>query len=327
MAAALTPLQYAEKYWNLPVPIVEDSTETVKEWITVRVASYRLGLHTAAKEEFMSKLRPRLDQKDGKKKVSESVTVFVKTVGGLQQQRTYQSKNALGAIAVDPYYGKGSPEECQVTLQLAIRFGVIKPKPGQTIQSATQDYCNTDKLGLDCNGFVGNYIRHVVNGVDWASDPPKGSQDLFASSTINSLIDRGERIASIEQIVQGPVRSYLFAEVDRQTGRILDRADPGHVMITQPSPIVYKPWKVWAGGFGGVNYNNVPSFDVVESTGKDGMIASLTQSGNEGLVRSTYLLLEEDRRKRFTVFKIHRGSKAGSRHETMYVVISTVKGA
>jgi hypothetical protein len=79
---------YADKYWNLQVPIVDDATERVKEWVTVRVDSYRIGANEAAMNDFMAKARPRLDQKDGTKKVKESITVHVKTVHGNDDQRT-----------------------------------------------------------------------------------------------------------------------------------------------------------------------------------------------------------------------------------------------
>jgi hypothetical protein len=119
--ASLTPKGYAENYWNLQVPIVDDATERVKEWVTVRVDSYRKGAHEAAMNDFMSKARPRLDQKDGKKKVDESITVHVKTVYGNEEQRTYTDRFMLAANAKNPFYGKGCPEEVQVTLQLAVR--------------------------------------------------------------------------------------------------------------------------------------------------------------------------------------------------------------
>ena len=69
--ATITPLQYAKNYWDMQVPIVDDTTEKVKEWVTVRVDSYRLKADEAAMNDFMSKARPRLDQKDGRKRVSE----------------------------------------------------------------------------------------------------------------------------------------------------------------------------------------------------------------------------------------------------------------
>jgi hypothetical protein len=211
-----------------------------------------------------------------------------------------------------------------VTLQLAVRLGVIQPKSGETIQKAIQEYCDRDRLGLDCNGFIGNYIRHVLQDLPWHSDPGKDSRDIEANSLINSIMAYCAPITSTDQIVKAPQRSYVLAWVDPHTGRIKDNKDspPGHIMITQPGPATFQPWNVWAGGFGGVNYNNVPALHVVESTGKDGMVASLKRSGYEGLVHSWYLLLEENKSTRFTIFKVHRGSKA----QTMDVRIAAVPG-
>jgi hypothetical protein len=322
--STMTPMQYAEKYWRLQVPIFDDATSQVKEWVTVRVDSYRLKADEAAMNDFMSKARPRLDQKDGKKNVSESLTVFVKTTQGNDDQRTYADRFALAANAKDPFYGKGCPEEVQVTLQLALRLGVIQAKPGESPQQAIQAYCNTDHLGLDCNGFVGNYIRHGLQGVSWHSDPGKNSSDIEANSTINSIMKHCTPIASVEEIVKAPHRSYVLALVDSSTGRIRDHGDDpvGHIMISEPGPLAYRPWNVWTGGFGGVNYNNVLALQVIESTGKNEMVSSLRRTGFEGLVRSDYLILEEDKRPRFTIFKVHRGSKA----KTAHVRIAAVPG-
>jgi hypothetical protein len=325
--ASITPLQYADKYWNLDVPIVDDATEKVKEWITVRVDTYRLGANETAAEELMGKVRPRLDQMVGGKKADESLTVYVKTTDGALDQKVYKDRFALAGVAKRPFSGKGCPECVQVTLQLALRLGVIKPAAG-AVKQALQDYCDSVRIGLDCNGFIGSYIRNGLQKVSWQINPAEKSSEIDGNSLINSIMSAGEPITSTAQIVQAPQRSYVLAEVDPGTGRILDHGDPssGHIMISQPGTATYKPWKVWAGGFGGVNYNNVLAFQVVESTAKAGMISELQRSGEEGLVQSWYRILEEDARPRFTVFKIQRGSKVGSIYELMYVRIAAVKG-
>ena len=317
--AAITPKQYAKNYWSMQVPIVDDATEKVKEWVTVRVDSYRLKADEVAMNDFMAKARPRLDQKDGKKKVSESLTVFVKTTRGIEDRRTYADRFALAENAKDPFYGKGCPEEVQVTLQLAIRLGVIQPK-----QEAIQTYCNTDHVGLDCNGFIGNYIRHGLQGAPWHSDPAKGDASIQANSSINSIMTSCTPIRSVEEIARASYRSYVLALVDASSGRIRDYADSpvGHIMISEPGPLVYRPWQVWAGGFEGVSYNNVLALQVVEATGKHEMVSSLKRTGFEGLVSSEYLILEEDKRRHFTIFTVHRGSKA----KTVHVRIAAVPG-
>jgi hypothetical protein len=54
---------------------------------------------------------------------------------------------------VDVFTGKGTPERCAQALRLAEAFGLVRP----TV-AALQTYCD-DYIGLDCNGFVGGYLR------------------------------------------------------------------------------------------------------------------------------------------------------------------------
>jgi len=260
-----------------------------------------------------------LDQKDGNRKVSESLTVFVKTTQGTEERRTYADRFALAENAKDPFYGKGCPEDVQVTLQLAVRLGIIEPT-----QEAVQAYCSTDHVGLDCNGFIGNYIRHGLQEAPWHSDPAKGDSSVQANSSINAIMALGTPIRSVEEIVRAPFRSYVLALVDPGSGRIRDYGDSpvGHIMISEPGPLAYRPWRVWAGGFGGVGYNNVPALQVVESTGKAHMVSRLKRTGFEGLVSSEYLILEEDKRRHMTIFTVHRGSKS----QTVHVRIAAVPG-
>ena len=311
--ATTTPLQYAKNYWDMQVPIVDDTTEKVKEWVTVRVDSYRLKADEAAMNDFMSKARPRLDQKDGRKRVSESLTVFIKTSQGTDDTKTYADRFALAENAKDPFYGKGCPEEVQVTLQLAIRFGVIQPT-----KEAIQAYCNTDHLGLDCNGFIGNYIRHGLQKAPWHVDPAKTDRSIQANSAINAIMAHCTPVSSVEEIVRAPNRSYVLALVDAATGRIRDYADSpvGHIMITEPGPILYRPWQVWAGGFGGVGYNNVLALRVVEATGKHEMVSEVQRLRP---VSSEYLILV--RSGATTIFTVHRGSA-----KTVQVRIAAVPG-
>src|SRR5205814_1086348 len=125
------------------------------------------------------------------------------------------------------------------------------------------------------------YIRHGVQGVAWHSDPAKGDASIQANSSINEIMTRCTPISSVEEIVRAPNRSYVLALVDVSTGRIRDYADSpvGHIMISESGPVVYRPWHVWAGGFGGVGYNNVPALQVVEATGKYEMVPSLKRTG------------------------------------------------
>jgi hypothetical protein len=51
------------------------------------------------------------------------------------------------------FTGKGTPEICARALRLAEAFGLVAP----TV-ATMQTYCD-NYVGLDCNGFVGNYLR------------------------------------------------------------------------------------------------------------------------------------------------------------------------
>jgi hypothetical protein len=51
------------------------------------------------------------------------------------------------------YTGKATPQLIAQALRLAEAFGLVKP----TV-AAMQTYCD-NYIGLDCNGFVGNYLR------------------------------------------------------------------------------------------------------------------------------------------------------------------------
>jgi len=59
-------------------------------------------------------------------------------------------------LAKKAIWGKGTPERCQITLQLALRYGLAADV------QAVRKYCEDGKIGLDCNGFVGAYMRDVL---------------------------------------------------------------------------------------------------------------------------------------------------------------------
>jgi hypothetical protein len=70
------------------------------------------------------------------------------------------------------FYGKGSPEDCKIALEHAIRFNRVRPE-------RIQEYCDRiGRIGIDCSGFVNNYflakgiisqaknISHYTSGKD-----------------------------------------------------------------------------------------------------------------------------------------------------------------
>jgi hypothetical protein len=301
----MSPLQYADKYRNLEVYLYTDAQAKAAtggglppggSWHTVNVDSYRLGLKKAWQstqnsiEVFKSKVRPHLNEKH------ESITVWVKTIGGDLVSKTYTDRYALAENVNDPFYGKGSPEEVQVVLQLAVRYGVF---PIEKVQI----YCDNGNIGLDCNGFVGNYLRHVVQGLPWDSDARSKEEkktEFDANTLIKNIMGFSGRttpVKSLEEIAQHPHAVYLLGMAHENgilhdQGRNADGSvSHGHIMISEPGALWDRKDVVVPG------VGKVPAaieMQVIESTGGD------------GLVDSTYFLYGGNK---FHAFTAHRGVK------------------
>ena len=311
----LSPRGFLRKYTDLEVCVYDDAAARSatgdappanSAWLKVDVSSYRLGLKQAYKSTrnsidlFKAKVRPHF----GKNK--DGIKVWVKTIGGSIESRTYKTRGDLSNNINDPFYGKGSPEEVQVVLQLAIRFGLFP-------QDKLQIYCNNGNIGLDCNGFVGNYLRHVVQGHPWYTDIGKkdGRSQFDGNTLIASIMKFGTvttPVKTLADINSRPMATYLLALCD-ENGRILDhyyksgsdKMKYGHIMISEPMtylPFVQLPavLREPAGSLG-------PAMTVLES------------AGGVGLVESTYYLLGANGKGAFEVFR-------GSKNQKMRVAIS-----
>lgn len=57
------------------------------------------------------------------------------------------------AVLAQAYIGKGTPEICAAVLRFAEAFGLVAGNA-----AAMQKYCD-EYIGLDCNGYVGNYLK------------------------------------------------------------------------------------------------------------------------------------------------------------------------
>ncbi len=296
----MTPLEYLNRYYNLEVPIDDD--KGVTQWLTVKVACYRLGEDgLKSRDKFLEKLRPHLDER------GETVTVKVKSMNG-EEEKIFRSRAEIAPFVAAPFFGKGSPEDVQIVLQLAVRYGLI----GST-QPEIQDYCSwkdsqrqMGHIGLDCNGFVGNFLRHTVGGCTWVEKPGKDESSL-ASTGIRDFMNKvGTPVKTFDELISNKI--YVLGRVDG-SGTIINRFgstanDIGHIMISQPLTLkqvpVYMPMR-------GYKIGEVPALQVVEST------------GIKGLVASTYQINRVDERGVFTVWR-------GSKEEEMQVRIYRVFG-
>lgn len=289
--AKLTPFNYAQLYWSLPVAVVNEAGE-LTGWDFARVDRYRLAnkisadgtpeaydaVTTNGLSDF-SKIKPFADKK------TQEIKIYIKNPDGTIRTETFKraDENRLMRFAKKAVWGKGSPEECQITLQLALRYGLA------VNINELRKYCEDGKIGLDCNGFVGSYMRDVLG------------KNVDHNTTIDVLLKSGHPVTKIEEINNQNI--YVLGLVSN-SGVVIPRkleGKIGHVMITTPM------------GFDMIGILKsiiYPRVRVVEST------------GGKGLVESDYLLLGTEKKngKETGVFKVHRGSK----NEEMRVRISRV---
>jgi len=288
----VTPKEYKARYENIKVKRTNGTVETV------RVRKYRLDgstVNTAAMEAFRStffsrgidtdltivtgsgevKIQGSLTKTEKRfKKAGVEVKISVEGAGG-EVAATSSSGIDWGAICVYSFLGKGAPEHCQVALQLADHWGLAP--------NGLQAYADS-ALGLDCNGFVGNYIWHGRKGNGWASGgyhDLRGPDSLISNFFVGaSLVSRWEEI--------NPANTYLLAKVN-SGGQIIPGGQgpetAGHIMISEPGHRSPGHWDTYS-----------PRLWVVESTG--GAISP-------GLTEGWYECLEYDQKKK--VFTLDRG--------------------
>ena len=293
----MTPHEFLQRYWNLEVPV--ENEQGITQWVTVKVACYRIGLDSLnSKEKFLDKLRPNLNEK------GETVKVKVKSVYG-EEEKIFHSRAEIAPFVAAPFYGKGTPEDVQIVLQLAVRYGLIGSS-----QLEIQNYCDVipgdktkqGRIGLDCSGFVGNFLQQTVGGMPWDEKP--ATDKSWTSEGIPSLLPKvGTRIKAMKDFNFNSV--YVFGLADKNGNVIRTGAgkEVGHIMITQPFTLKVKPVYMPILGF---KIGECPSFQVCESTGR-----------GKGVVESTYNILGVDNK---GVFRIWRGSQQEEARVQIYRV-------
>ena len=296
----LSPAQYFDRYRSITVPAVDgDDLAT-----SLHVDHYRLGAPQPAIDERY-KLGKKVEKDLAIRRKTDpqaGVRVRVDTSTGREDREfptfSMKSEDQLWALIRYPYVGKGSPESIQVALQLA---AVDLPgSPPFVRPEAFQSYC--DKwLGLDCNGFVGNFLRHEHAAIPWWDVTSTGG------------IEPDDKISDIWTKFEGEVRESadainpddlnLLVMVDA-AGKIVPGGVAGaygHIGISGPGESSSVPGL--KGKLPGAGDDAVPAICVVEST------AAKKADGNNGLARSFYAYVENPAQP--GVFRFHRGVNGG----------------
>jgi hypothetical protein len=284
----MTPLEYKERYEEIRIGLNNDTNQFVK------VNMYRLavmppghygGHNPVAKAAFMAKLSKHgvnteiavdtleqgfiyldPDVADGER---NSMRMSTSADGDLPLHGPKPSPNELPndmtTLAAYVFDGKGTPEYCQIVLQLAHHWG-LAPDP--------QKYAD-EALGLDCNGFVGNYVWHVKKGKPWTDLGirnndlgPDAQIDAFFPFFEKGFVNRWDDLDGSKTYVLGMTKNGVIVK----GGEGLAAA--GHIMITQPG-FVRQPRTL--------NGRKSQAIYVVESTAghKPGLWASYYSLKNE----------------------------------------------
>jgi hypothetical protein len=279
----MTPVEYAERYLELQVPF-DDLP------VTVHVDRYHLGRPDAEQGALWQDLKDHF-RTEQRKNAGYRLKLRVNS-----ESVEFMTAAEMLHRAVNPYWGKGSPEDCQIVLQLAVKFG-------RATKANLQSYCDKH-LGLDCNGFVGNYLFRARGDTSaWRADP--ADDEVGPSSLITTIMQKsGFPVDTVEQM--RPTGMYVMAEVD-SANKIMPGGPgnpPGHIVLTEPGR--YMPQSFVFDSFGGLDLGYAkqdayghPAFWGVEST------------GGQGLIQSWYAIrpLVRGGKNVPGVFRVFRGSK------------------
>ena len=271
-----SPADYATRYDQLEVEL-ENRT------VTVHIRRYHCGAANAKKDILWTKLKHHFVQHQKK---DPGFSLRLRVDGGSYEMSTF---HGMETWIARPFTGKGSPEHCQVVLQLAVLLG-------ETTAEKMQHYCDAN-LGLDCNGFVGNYLYYEDGAHDWMDQPQEGEGGPNDSMT--QFERRGTVVKNTEDMK--PSNTYICLETSG--GKVIPggKSGVGHIVITEPGR--FMPQSYVFNSFGGMDLNLAKkgayghhAFMAVEST------------ANLGLTQSWYAFPKG--KSANGVFKIFRGCKA-----------------
>jgi hypothetical protein len=274
MASLMTPLDFAKQYMGLQTYFYQPDAggpprySLQAGWKTLKVVRYRLGASIWGSTLWQ----------DISKRMGKSITVRVKTIVGATEDVTLSASEAWSHFRY-PFVGKGSPEQAQIAIQLTYRYHKSANKP--------EEFVIKDFIGLDCNGFVGNYLQRAVRGQGWR--PAKNDQDPGPTTLIGDLLGtqgKDNQMTEIKDLKDG--ETYILGHCTPD-GVVLDpsKQNPkswGHVMITQPGTQCQTAQGLTIG--------------VVEATA----------AGNRELRYLDYTFLDSKKKTHGTVFRILRGS-------------------
>lgn len=237
--AEMGPREYANNYWEMDIPIINDDNNFVKNE-KVQFNKYRLhmgwGSNPVVYPPGLMNFLNVIDTYAAKLfRQEKPIFLMVKNVWGENNYIYISTMNEFKKMhprAAAAFSGKGSPEDVQLTLQLAARCGLAPDGLQKYCDETVDSYA---RLGLDCNGFVGNYLMYRNSNTKWSLTPPKTKID---STTMirDMLTNLGTKlITNVDDMMNH--RIFVMGLVD-SAGTVINQLDsngrPGHVVITEP---------------------------------------------------------------------------------------------
>jgi hypothetical protein len=276
----MTPSAYKEEYEKLAVHLGGGLTTPVKIW------NYRCG-----DPADHGAVRDRLRHKVAASKGVTDFEIRVGLGGDLKPVDPEFTKTPdFDWYLRMPFKGKGTPEHCQIVLQLAHHYGMAPD---------LQKYAD-DHLGLDCNGFVGNFLLHVWKGQPWTDHcmGEKNSHREGPDQRMDGFEDKRKqnRIFDWDAIQFGLPHIFIRTEDDGKV--IISNSGDlvGHIVISEPGVSARR---------------GRDAHDMVR------IIESTATHNPAGLSDDWYSLIGEKKIGSKKIFKIDRGGKF-ARHRELW---------
>jgi len=231
----LSPPEYMQRYREITVSSASDA------WNQATVSVDRYLLNTPSRQQGIMNERAKLARKVSKDLAilraadpEAGLSVLIDSGSGPERRTfatfTTNATDQLWALLRYPFVGKGSPEAVSIVLQLA---AVDLPgSPAIVSPENFQSYCDT-WLGLDCNGLVGNYLRHVLYGIPW--DDVSSTQEIGPDSDISIIWNRFSGTEYSHAGDVDPSQLILAVLVDEH-GKVKPGGSSGygHILLSGP---------------------------------------------------------------------------------------------
>lgn len=186
-----TPVEFMNRYRNIHVSaVIDDAARGV----------CRLGSHTVQLRKYFM-----MDWTDGAEERSDYNTV---TRGSARDIWFQANKERIKTAAM----GKGAPEDYALALEWAVRSGKIQNVTQATIQKYFDDH-----LGIDCSGFVTNYLA--------AAGKKTYSANTVRNTSAASYFKASSAVNDPFQVRRGDLLVWM-------TGNTV-KNHPGHIAVVE----------------------------------------------------------------------------------------------